>query len=187
MLVVTTHALWWNEASLVAQTVKNLPVMGKTQVQSLGWEDPLEKEMATHSNILAWRIPWTEDPGGVEKSLTLSLFSTNCLGYVGACFATILLLACFRKHHLGKGSINSLTSELNQSSVHLFYKAQDGKYFRLCAHVVSVTTALLCHSSIKTVKQQVNKWFGFVPIKLYLLKQPVGPIWSMAIVHLPLD
>ena len=43
--------------------VKNLPVIQETQVQSLGWEDPLEKEMATNSNILAWRIPWTEKPG----------------------------------------------------------------------------------------------------------------------------
>ena len=50
-------------ASLVAQMVKNLPVIQETQVQSLGWEDPLEKEMATNSNILAWRIPWTEKPG----------------------------------------------------------------------------------------------------------------------------
>ena len=49
--------------SLVAQTVKNLPAMQKTQVRSLSLEDPLEKEMATHSNILAWRIPWTEEPG----------------------------------------------------------------------------------------------------------------------------
>ena len=48
-------------ASLVAQTVKRLPAMRETQVQSLGWEDPLEKEMATHSSILAWRIPWTEE------------------------------------------------------------------------------------------------------------------------------
>ena len=52
-------------ASLVAQTVKNLPGMQETQVGSLGWEDPLEKEMATHSNILAWKIPWTEEPGGL--------------------------------------------------------------------------------------------------------------------------
>ena len=43
--------------------VKNLPSKQETQVQSLGWEDPLEKEMATHSSILAWRIPWTEEPG----------------------------------------------------------------------------------------------------------------------------
>ena len=53
------------QASLVAQTVKNLPGMQETQVGSLGWEDPLEKEMATHSNILAWKIPWTEEPGGL--------------------------------------------------------------------------------------------------------------------------
>ena len=46
--------------------VKNLPIMQKTWVQSLGWKDPLEKGMATHSNILAWRIPWTEEPGGLH-------------------------------------------------------------------------------------------------------------------------
>ena len=49
--------------SLMAQMVKNLPAMQETQVGSLGWEDPLEKRMATHSSILAWRIPWTEQPG----------------------------------------------------------------------------------------------------------------------------
>ena len=49
--------------SLVAQTVKRLPTMWETQVQSLGWEDPLEKEMATHSSTLACKIPWTEEPG----------------------------------------------------------------------------------------------------------------------------
>ena len=52
-----------NGASLVAQTVKNLPAMQEIWVQSLGWEDPLENGMATHSNIFAWRIPWTEEPG----------------------------------------------------------------------------------------------------------------------------
>ena len=52
-----------DQASLVAQTVKNLPAMQETWVQSLGREDPLEKEMATHSSILAWSIPWTEKPG----------------------------------------------------------------------------------------------------------------------------
>ena len=52
-------------ASLVAQTVKNLSAMQETQVRSLGREDPLEKGMATHSTILAWRIPWTGEPGGL--------------------------------------------------------------------------------------------------------------------------
>ena len=62
-------------ASLVAQRIKRLPAMQETQVRSLGWEDPLEKEMATHSSILAWTIPWTEEPEwatvhGVAKSRT---------------------------------------------------------------------------------------------------------------------
>ena len=56
-----------NWASLVAQVVKNLPAMQETWVWSLGWEDPVEKGMATHSSILAWRIPWTEEPGGLQS------------------------------------------------------------------------------------------------------------------------
>ena len=68
----------------MAQTVKNLPEMQETQVQSLGQEDPLKKGMTTHSNILAWGIPWTEEPGGLWSmgvseldtagQLTLSLY-----------------------------------------------------------------------------------------------------------------
>ena len=54
-------------ASPVAQMVKNLPAMHETWIRSLGWEDPLEKGMATHSSILAWRIPWTEEPGGLQS------------------------------------------------------------------------------------------------------------------------
>ena len=51
----------------MAQRVKNLPAMCEIQVKSLGQEDTLEKEMATHSNSLAWRIPWTEEPGGLQS------------------------------------------------------------------------------------------------------------------------
>ena len=68
------HVPTISEASLVAQSVKNLPAEWETQVHSLGWEDPLEKEMATHASILTWKIPWTEEPGamvhGVAKSHT---------------------------------------------------------------------------------------------------------------------
>ena len=53
-------------SSLVAQMVKRLPAMQETRVRSLGWEDTLEKEMATHSSILAWEIPWAEEPGGLQ-------------------------------------------------------------------------------------------------------------------------
>ena len=55
------------EKTLVAKTVKHLPTMGKTRLQSLGREDLLEKEMATHSRILAWKIPWMEEPGRLQS------------------------------------------------------------------------------------------------------------------------
>ena len=55
------------KASLVAQSVKNLPAVQETRVRSLGWEDPLEKAMATHSSILAWKNSWTEEPGGLQS------------------------------------------------------------------------------------------------------------------------
>ena len=54
-------------ASLVAQKVKNVPEMQETQVQSMGWTDSLEKEMATHSSIFTWEIPWTEEPGRLQS------------------------------------------------------------------------------------------------------------------------
>ena len=60
-----------DRASLVAQMVKNLPadssLLQETRVRSLGWEDALEKEMDIHSSVLAWRIPWTEEPGGLQS------------------------------------------------------------------------------------------------------------------------
>ena len=60
------YPLQYSWASLVAQMVKNPPTMQDTWVQSPGWEDPLEEGMATHSNILAWRIPWTEKPDRLQ-------------------------------------------------------------------------------------------------------------------------
>ena len=74
--MLESHSLCnWLKTSLVAQMVKNLPAMQETWVQSLGWEDPLEKGVAIHSSILAWRISWTEETGGaaaheVAKSRT---------------------------------------------------------------------------------------------------------------------
>ena len=65
MVYLKSTFFWW--ASLVAQMVNRLPTMQETQVQSLGWGDPLEKEMATHSSILAWKIPWMEEPGRLQS------------------------------------------------------------------------------------------------------------------------
>ena len=61
------YPIQYSWASLVAQTVKNPPAMQETWVRSLGWEDPLEKGMATHSSILAWKIPWTKEPGRLQS------------------------------------------------------------------------------------------------------------------------
>ena len=68
ILFIPALASFW--ASLVAQRLKHLPLMRETWVLTLGQEDPLEKEIATHSGILAWRIPWMEEPGGLAKSRT---------------------------------------------------------------------------------------------------------------------
>ena len=77
--------------------VKNLPVMRETWVRSLGWEDPLEKEMATHSSILAWRIPWTEELCGVQSMGSQRIgheaakISKLCV-YLGFYFLTVVCL-----------------------------------------------------------------------------------------------
>ena len=83
-------------AFLVAQTVNNLPTMRETQVQSLGQEDPLEKGLATHSSILAWRIPWTAEPGGLQykeldmtEQLTLSL--SRCWAGISVPYVLVVL------------------------------------------------------------------------------------------------
>ena len=60
-----------------AQLVKNLPAMWETWVQSLGWEDPLQKEMATHLSNLAWEIPWTEEPGRLQSMGLQELYATE--------------------------------------------------------------------------------------------------------------
>ena len=70
-----------NRTDLVAQLVKNLPAVQETWVQFLGWEDPLEKEMAIHSSILAWRIPWTEEPGGLQSVGSQESDTTERLNY----------------------------------------------------------------------------------------------------------
>ena len=94
----------------MAQTVKNLPVLRATWVQSLGRKDPLEKGLATHSSILAWRVPWTEEPDGLQsmgsqsdttEGLTLSLFIskvTLCLVSIGCLYSRVWVQFSLRLH-----------------------------------------------------------------------------------------
>ena len=77
-----------SRASLVAQRLKRLPALWETWVRSLGQEEPLEKEMATHSSILAWRIPWTEEPGGLQS------MGSQRVGHDGATSLTFTFAVC---------------------------------------------------------------------------------------------
>ena len=92
---------WLIRTSLVGQTVKCLPTMWETRVLSLGWEDPLEKEMAAHSCTLAWKIPWTEKPGRLQSmgsqrvghnwAISLSLSMANYVEHLFMCLLTICM------------------------------------------------------------------------------------------------
>ena len=86
-----------NGACMVAQTIKKLPVMQETRVQSLGWEDPLEKGMATQSSILAWRVPWTEEPGRLPSKGMQSWTQTS-QGNTGSQRKNRVMLQILRKN-----------------------------------------------------------------------------------------
>ena len=83
----------------MAQTVKHLPTMWKTRVQSLGWEDLLEKEMATHSGFLAWKIPWTEEPDRLQSMGSQSQIRLSVFTFIGHILCDLLI-----------NSLNSLSS-----------------------------------------------------------------------------
>ena len=95
-------------ASLVAQTIKNLSAKKETWVRFLGWEDPLGKEMATHSSILAWRIPWTEESGGVHsmglQRIRHNKMANTCL--IGASQVAEWLRICLPMQEHGKLTFN---------------------------------------------------------------------------------
>ena len=80
----------------MAQMVKNPPAMWETRLRSLGWEDPLEKEMTTHSSILAWRIPWTEEPGRLQSTGLQSLTRPSNFTFTfSASFAETIVMKVF--------------------------------------------------------------------------------------------
>ena len=88
-------------ASLIVKSVKTLPAMQETRVWYLGWEYPLEKEMATHSSILAWRIPWTEQPGGLQstQSQVSDLANPIALKPWGPIYCQLVLIIWIDNYH----------------------------------------------------------------------------------------
>ena len=124
LLLLFTQTFWFPLLeilgdSLVAQMVKSLPAMQETQVQSLGWEEPLEKGMATHSSILAWRIPWTEEPcrpkskeSNTTEQLTMipTVGGYKSLSLAFLLFSFLLVLYLFFMGFVGRGAFR-LSSE----------------------------------------------------------------------------
>ena len=98
------------QSSLVAQTVKTLPAMRETQIQSLGWEDSLEKGMATHSSVPAWRIPWTEEPWGRWESDTTERQTVKDAS---------LVVQWLRLHTPGAGSLGLIPGQGTINRPHL--------------------------------------------------------------------
>ena len=104
------YPLQYSWASLVAQMVKNLPAMWEAWVWSLGWEDPLEKGKATHSSILTWIFPWTEEPGGLQSmglqrvghdwvTNTFTFFLSSWVTYLfGGCIVCVSCLHSWNRH-----------------------------------------------------------------------------------------
>ena len=106
------EAIQLSQASMVAQLVKTLPAMRKTWVRSLGWEDPLDKGTTTHSSILAWRIPWTEEPGRLQSLglqrvrhdwATFTFIQLSQHTYQRDCLCFIVYFASFIVHELTTG------------------------------------------------------------------------------------
>ena len=100
-----SQGIEYSGASLVAQMVKNLPAMQETWVQSLSWDDPLEKEVATHSSILAWRIPWKDESGGLQSirlqrvrcdwaTMTFIEYSSLCYTVGPCCLSILYIVVC---------------------------------------------------------------------------------------------
>ena len=110
--------------SLVAQMIKCLPTMQETRVRSLVWEDPLEKEMATHSSILTWRIPWMGEPGELQQSMVSQRFGHNWVTFSSLQVVNILniysTLYHFKpfSHHIQ--SFPLIHHHINSSPNHIF-------------------------------------------------------------------
>ena len=104
----------------MAQTVKNLPAVKETRVQSLGQEDPLEKGMATHSNILAWELPWTEEPGGLQSMAPQSQTQLSNGVRTRACINFDTTQHGYQRRLNESGKARLLQQKLLISKVHFF-------------------------------------------------------------------
>ena len=116
-VIHSLNGIW---TSLVAQRVKHLPTMQETRVRFLGGEDPLEKEMATHSSTLAWKIPWTEEPGGLQ-SMGLQRVRHDWASFPSISKWKIRMVFCPSYRFSVKNSEWSKTAEAQESGLRTYH------------------------------------------------------------------
>ena len=168
---------------LLAQWVKNLPPMQKTQVWTLGWEDPQEKEMATQSGILAWRIPWTEEPGGLQS------MGSACKDWVTK--HSTLLIRSVLAHILFSAELNS------PIPVHFGLLVHKMSVFTLAISCFDHFQLALIHgpnipgsyaillftvSDLASFTSHIHKWvLFFLCLHLFILSGVISPLISSSI------
>ena len=129
----------WSRASLGTQMVKNLPAMPETQVWSLGWDDPLEKGMATHSSILAWRSPWTAEPGRLQ-SMGLQRVGHNWATNIH----TTLLVLRLWVSHLSIQFLDFLSVNGGEAMLLNSYGYMNIKYAKICHILYAIHKNMYC-------------------------------------------
>ena len=167
------------------ETVKHLPTMQKTQVRSLGWEDPLEKGMATHSSILAWKFPWMEEPGGLQSmgSKRVRHFTNTALiELVGKLFLYLYFWNIFPLWRIGIIYLNIWwNSPVKSSGLELF------SWRVLITACISLLAFCLLRFSISSLKKKIYlfyfwlHWIFITAHSLCLVAEKEG--YSLAAVH----
>ena len=156
------HILHSVGTSLVTQTVKHLPTMWETWVRSLGWEDPLEKEKATHSSTVAWKIPWTEDPG------RLQLMGLQRVGHDWVTSVSLSLSLYRKKHNLRRVIFFANKSMISSANVFLKVKCHfcfyrywlhtyaDIMYYVCVMYIYNVYICVLCiYTILKCTEESI--------------------------------
>ena len=157
IICIDTHCILerTNRASLLAHMINNLPAMQETQVQSLGWEDPLEKGMAPQSSILAWRISWTEEPGKLQSmGSRIGLFPFTVVGMLRSVLKGSMLRgmlpSCYSSCTVH--AIQELDTT-KQLSLLPFSPVQSLSRVRLCSPMNRSTTGLPVHHQLPEFTQ----------------------------------
>ena len=149
--------------SLVAQMVKHLPTMQETQVRSLGWEDTLDKEMATHSSSLAWKFPWMEEPGRLQSMGSQRVGHNWVTSFSFTFYGPIISFVTMKQYQQGRGKqrmrwLDGIIDLLGMSLNKLWEIVKDGKPGVLQSMGLQSQTQLSDWTVTTNAETQVTRW-----------------------------